>query len=97
MIPEMVSDLDIFRSAQVLIREHGDDAGIEAAQRADDMLASIAEIEASTPNFHSYTATGAEHCIINQSTFYTREVNGVRFSDWLTNLLATGDPGTVVP
>ncbi len=38
MIPEMVSDLDIFRSAQVLIREHGDDAGIEAAQRADDML-----------------------------------------------------------
>ena len=61
------------------------------------LLASIAEIEARTPNFHSYTATGAEHCIINQSTFYTREVNGVRFSDWLTNLLATGDPGTVVP
>ena len=30
----MVSDLDIFRSAQVLIREHGEDA----AQRADAML-----------------------------------------------------------
>ena len=67
------------------------------AEWSAKLLASIAEIEASTPNFHSYTATGAEHCIINQSTFYTREVNGVRFSDWLTNLLATGDPGTVVP
>jgi hypothetical protein len=38
MIPEMISDLDIYRSANVLIREHGDGAGIEAAQRADDML-----------------------------------------------------------
>ena len=34
----MTSDLDIYRSAQVLIREHGDDAALEAAQRADGML-----------------------------------------------------------
>ncbi len=34
----MISDLDIYRSAQVLIREHGEDATIKAAQRADDML-----------------------------------------------------------
>ncbi len=34
----MTSDLDVFRTAQVLIREHGDDAAIEAAQRADAML-----------------------------------------------------------
>ncbi len=35
----MTSDLDIYRLAQVLIREHGADAALEAAQRADAMLA----------------------------------------------------------
>ncbi len=35
----MISDLDIYRSANVLIREHGEDAALEAAQRADAMLA----------------------------------------------------------
>ncbi len=34
----MILDLDIFRSANVLIREHGEDAPLEAAQRADAML-----------------------------------------------------------
>ncbi len=34
----MTSDLDIYRSAYVLIREHGKDAAIEAAVRADAML-----------------------------------------------------------
>ncbi len=39
----MVSDLDIFRSAQVLIREHGEDAALEAAMRADAMAGAEAE------------------------------------------------------
>ncbi len=34
----MTSDLDIYRSAQVLIREHGQEATLEAAMRADAML-----------------------------------------------------------
>ncbi len=34
----MISDLDIYGSADVLIREHGEDAAIEAAQQADDTL-----------------------------------------------------------
>ncbi len=34
----MISDLDIYRTASVLIREHGEDAALEAAQRADAML-----------------------------------------------------------
>ncbi len=34
----MPSEIDIFRSANVLIREHGAGAGLEAAQRADAML-----------------------------------------------------------
>ncbi len=35
----MISALDIYRSANVLIREHGEDAVLEAAQHADAMLA----------------------------------------------------------
>ncbi len=34
----MVSDLDIYRSARLLVAQHGDDAGLEAAMRADAML-----------------------------------------------------------
>ncbi len=34
----MTSDLDIYRSANVLIRDLGDGAALEAAQRADAML-----------------------------------------------------------
>ncbi len=34
----MISNLDIYRTANVLIREHGEDAALEAAQRADAML-----------------------------------------------------------
>jgi hypothetical protein len=34
----MTSDLDIYRTANVLIREHGDEADFVAAQRADSFL-----------------------------------------------------------
>jgi hypothetical protein len=34
----MTSDLDIYRTASVLIREHGDEADLVAAQRADSFL-----------------------------------------------------------
>ena len=34
----MTSEIDIYRTANVLIREHGEDAALEAAQRADAML-----------------------------------------------------------
>jgi hypothetical protein len=33
-----ISELDIWRAANLLIRQHGDDAEIEAARRADRML-----------------------------------------------------------
>ncbi len=35
----MTSDLDIYRSAKLLIDQHGEDAGLEAAMRADKLLA----------------------------------------------------------
>ncbi len=34
----MIPDLDIFRSTNALIMQHGEDAPIEAAMRADAML-----------------------------------------------------------
>ncbi len=34
----MTSDLDIYRSAQALVKHHGQDAPIHAAMRADAML-----------------------------------------------------------
>ena len=34
----MTSDLDIYRSAKLLLDEHGDEAPIHAAMRADAML-----------------------------------------------------------
>ena len=34
----MIPNLDIYRSAQVLVKHHGEDAPIEAAMRADAML-----------------------------------------------------------
>ncbi len=34
----MIPDLDIYRSAQVLVKHHGQDAPIEAPMRADAML-----------------------------------------------------------
>ena len=37
-IEAMTSDLDIWRSANLLIKRHGEDAPIQAAMRADAML-----------------------------------------------------------
>ena len=34
----MTSDLDIYRSANELIKKHGDAADIEAAMRADELM-----------------------------------------------------------
>ena len=37
-MPPMTSDLDIFRSAKLLIDQHGQDAPHEAALKADELL-----------------------------------------------------------
>ena len=34
----MIADIDIWRSANLMVREHGENAALEAAQRADTML-----------------------------------------------------------
>ena len=35
----MTSDLDIYRTAKLLVDQHGEDAPIHAAMRADDLMA----------------------------------------------------------
>jgi len=37
----MIPDRDIWRAANLLIRQHGADAGVVAARRADEMLAAL--------------------------------------------------------
>ncbi len=34
----MVSDVDIYRTAKILVNRHGEDAPIYAAMRADELL-----------------------------------------------------------
>ena len=47
------------------------------------MLASIDEIQDATTNFEAYIAPGEIHGVMVSDIFYTREVNGVKFVDWL--------------
>ena len=35
----MIDDVDVWRAAALLIKRHGDDAAVVAAQRADELLA----------------------------------------------------------
>ena len=48
----------------------------------------ISRIHAVSPNFRSYTADGDIHCIMPGNLFYTRQVNDVRFRDWVADLAA---------
>ncbi len=34
----MIPDLDVYRTANILVKQHGEDAPIQAAMRADAML-----------------------------------------------------------
>ncbi len=52
--------------------------------------ASIAEIEASTPNFRSYIPPGSMHCVTPYPFFATREVDGQNLQEWAAQL-AFGD------
>ena len=38
LISDLVSDLDIYRAAQVMVKRYGEDAPLEAATRGDEFL-----------------------------------------------------------
>jgi hypothetical protein len=61
--------------------------GGTAADWSDLMLASIDEIGDSASNFHAYTAPGEIHCITGDDIFYTREVEGVKFHEWVDDMV----------
>jgi hypothetical protein len=48
--------------------------------------ASIQEISENAPNFRHFTGWGSGHCILNKERFYTNQVNGVRFRDWVADM-----------
>jgi hypothetical protein len=52
----------------------------------DALEASLDEIHAAASNFHSYTDAGSGHCITPHGGFYTSQVDGVRFRDWVNDL-----------
>jgi hypothetical protein len=67
---------------------------LEWSQR---MQASLRQIKSQAPNFHSYTAPGSRHGILTFPEFYTETVGGIRFVDWLRQVLRGGRPGEVAP
>jgi hypothetical protein len=62
---------------------------------APTMEAGIKEIADNTPNFRSYTAWGEVHCIMPGPFFYTYQVEGVRFRDWVADLASGQDVDSV--
>jgi len=58
---------------------------------SNQMLTSIDQINSAAPNFKSYTAAGDQHCIIVYDNFYTRETDGVKLTDWLSDMLDDQD------
>lgn len=68
-----------------------------AAEWSRGMQALMRQIKAEAPNFSSYTAPGSRHGILTFPDFYTETVGGVRFVDWLRQLLWGGRPPDVWP
>lgn len=54
---------------------------------AQRLLNHYVEIESAVDAFYSYTAGGATHMILNSRRLYSYEVEGVRFVDWLDDLI----------
>ena len=73
----------------------GSVTGSEFAEWSAKMLSNVDQMSAGDPNFRAYLAPGSDHCIINKASFYTQQVGGRRFSDWVGSLLAGNDPGQV--
>jgi hypothetical protein len=62
---------------------------------SEDLLTMIdaneAQIEAAGVHLASYTAPGDDHGVLQYPSFYTEEVDGKRFVDWVIQLVA-GEP-----
>ena len=58
----LIDDLDIYRSANLLVKQHGDEASIHTAMRADEVLDYIPRAKSKTlasPRTSRFPMTGA--------------------------------------
>jgi hypothetical protein len=62
-------------------------AGIPANDLLSLIDANETQIEGAGVNLLSYTAPGSEHTVLSDEPFYTEQVNGQRFVDWVTRLI----------
>lgn len=62
------------------------EAGATQGSWEEALAASLAEIHVQAPNFHSWVAGGGGHCILPFAEFYTHEMEGLRFRDWVARL-----------
>jgi hypothetical protein len=69
--------------------------GRDAANFVPALSGAIEAIHEGAPNFRSYTAAGSNHCITPRDAFYSEEVNGVRFVDWVNDLANGVDVPTI--
>ncbi len=61
--------------------------GTTPEEWSQQMLASIDSIEAKAPRFASFVPSGEQHCILGFDNFYTVNVGGKRFVDWVNGLV----------
>jgi hypothetical protein len=67
----------------------------KSSEWSERMFASIAATEERAPAFGSFIAPGEQHCILGYENFYTVNVGGVRFIDWLRDQLDGASPADV--
>jgi hypothetical protein len=70
--------------------------GGDVERFSSQMVASLDTIESRTSNFASFALPGSGHCILPHDSFYTLDVDGTRFIDWLSELLSKGTVDSVL-
>ncbi|MFW5748731.1 MAG: pectin acetylesterase-family hydrolase [Chloroflexota bacterium] len=68
--------------------------GLEAAMWVEGMYSALNDLD-ELANFSSYVAPGTGHTILALPEMYTLEVEGVRFLDWLNDLVNGAQPEAV--
>lgn len=61
--------------------------GVENASLERLLEQNYADIHEASPDFRAFTAPGKTHTILSRPEFYQLEVSGVRFRDWVTDLV----------
>ena len=70
-------------------------AGIPTEDLLSRIDANETQIERTGVNLLSYIAPGNEHTVLSDGRFYTEQVNGQRFLDWMTGLIEREPVGDV--